>query len=502
MVNSSGAPIDMLVIGGGINGLGIARDAAGRGLSTLVCERGDLAGATSSASTKLVHGGLRYLEHYEFRLVREALAEREVLLRLAPHLIRPLRFIMPHDRHLRPTWMIRAGLFLYDHLGGRRSLPASSAVDLRHDTVGVPLRPEYAKGFAYSDCWVDDARLVVANALDLRRLGGKVLTRTAVTAAARNGKLWQVSLRDQRNGATRTVSARLVVNAAGPWVGQVLAQVFGLSLARDIILVKGSHIVVPRLFDGEHAYIFQHPDRRVIFAIPYEERFTLVGTTDITVSGDPGTSHIEPDEIEYLCQAVNRYFVRQTTPADVIWRYSGVRPLYDDGTSDPSAITRDYVLALDAPPDAAPLLNIFGGKITTYRRLAEHALDKIAPLFPGLKGPWTRATPLPGGDIDGTGMAEFRDRLRREFAALDPALLDDYAGRYGSRTRALLAGATAMADLGRDFGARLYAREVQWLMREEWAETAEDVLWRRTKRGLHLPASGAAALAAWMAQQN
>jgi glycerol-3-phosphate dehydrogenase len=494
------SPYDLLIIGGGINGIGIARDAAGRGLQVLLCEKGDLAGATSSASTKLIHGGLRYLEQYEFRLVREALAEREVLLRLAPHIIRPLTFVMPHDVHLRPAWMIRIGLVLYDHLGGRRTLPGSSALDLRKHPAGRPLKPEFHRGFAYSDCWVDDARLVMLNAVALRELGGTVLTRTAVATARRADGLWQATILDQRSRASRTVAARAIVNAAGPWVHDVVTETLALNTANQVRLIKGSHIVVPRLFAGEQAYIFQHPDRRVIFAIPYEERFTLIGTTDIPVEREPEIPAITTDEIAYLCEAVSRYFAVPVTPASVVWTYSGVRPLYDDGESDPSTITRDYVLDLDA--NGPPALSVYGGKITTYRRLAEHTLEKLSAFFPGLKPAWTQNGTLPGGDLGAPGLAGFAADLGRAYPTLDSALLLAYARRYGSRTRDLLGDTRTPADLGEAFGGALYAREVDWLMREEWAETPEDVLWRRTKRGLHLPPGGTETLALWMAKQR
>ncbi|HUN50473.1 MAG TPA: glycerol-3-phosphate dehydrogenase [Candidatus Sulfotelmatobacter sp.] len=500
MIPLSDSPYDLLVIGGGINGVGIARDAAGRGLGVLLCEKSDLASATSSASTKLIHGGLRYLEHYEFRLVREALAEREVLLRLAPHIIRPLTFVMAHDAHLRPAWMIRIGLLLYDHLGGRRTLAGSRGINLHRDPAGRPLKPAFHRGFTYSDCWVDDARLVVLNAIAVRTLGGTVLTRTAVADARRIDGLWHATVIDQRDRTSRTVTARAVVNAAGPWVHEAVTGVLRLESANQVRLIKGSHIVVPRLFTGEQAYIFQHPDRRVIFAIPYEERFTLIGTTDIPVAHEPHEVAIDDDEIAYLCEAVSRYFTVPVTPASVVWTYSGVRPLYDDGKSDPSAITRDYVLELDA--GGAPALSVYGGKITTYRRLAEHALEKLAPFFPGLKPAWTRHGALPGGDLGTAGVADFADGLARAYPGLDRALLAAYARRHGSRTRDLLGDAKGAADLGEDFGGALYAREVEWLLREEWAETAEDVLWRRTKRGLHLTPGGREKLALWLSQRR
>ncbi|HYM32069.1 MAG TPA: glycerol-3-phosphate dehydrogenase [Candidatus Cybelea sp.] len=499
MTNSSDSPFDLLVVGGGVNGVGIARDAAGRGLKVMVIDKGDLAGATSSASTKLVHGGLRYLEHYEFRLVREALAEREVLLKLAPHIIWPLDFVMPHDAHLRPAWMIRIGLFLYDHLGGRRSLPGSRSLDLRRSAAGRPLKPEFRRGFSYADCWVDDARLVALNAVGVRELGGEVRTRTALIGARRDGALWRATVRSDR-GETREVAARAVVNAGGPWVRDVATGALGLIAANQVRLIKGSHIVVPRLFEGAQAYIFQQPDRRVIFAIPYEDRFTLIGTTDIAVENIEDGSKTEPHEIDYLCEAASRYFAQRVLPEHVAWTYCGVRPLYDDGQSDPSAITRDYVLDLDA--SGPPALSVYGGKITTYRRLAEHALEKLAPYFPGMGAVWTHAKPLPGGDLGAPNFAAFLDDVRRHWPALDASLLAALARRHGSRVRPLLGDAKTMSDLGTHFGAGLYEREVDWLMREEWAETADDVLWRRTKRGLHLPPGAPQALAQWMAARR
>ncbi len=488
---------DLLVIGGGINGAGIARDAAGRGLSVLLVEKADLARATSSAATKLIHGGLRYLEQYEFRLVREALAEREVLLHLAPHIIWPLRFVMPHDAHLRPAWMIRIGLFLYDHLGGRTTLPGSSGVDLAHGPEGRELKPDFARGFAYSDCWVDDARLVVFNAISLRDLGGTVLTRTTLTAARRVGDIWQAEIRDEQTGESRTVAARGLVNAAGPWVGEVLSGAIGRNTANAVRHIKGSHIVVPRLFEGTHAFIFQHPDRRVIFAIPYQDRFTLIGTTDIPYDGDLGQPTIDQAEIDYLCTAVSRYFSKPVTPADVVWSYSGVRPLYDDGSDNPSAVTRDYVLELDG--DRPPLLSVYGGKLTTYRKLAEHALEKLASFYPGMKPAWTHDGVLPGGDFGGRPFKGVVTDLVAAFPDIDRNLLAAFARRHGTRTAAMLGDARGAPDLGRDFGGGLYAREIDWLMREEWAVTAEDVLWRRTKLGLHLPPGGAQQVARYMA---
>jgi glycerol-3-phosphate dehydrogenase len=494
-----GSSVDLLVVGGGINGVGIARDAAGRGLRVLLCEKSDLASATSSASTKLIHGGLRYLEHYEFRLVREALTEREVLLGLAPHIAWPMRFIMPHAPELPPAWMIRAGLFLYDHLGGRKKLPASRSVDFGQDIAGRPLRPEFTRGFSYADCWVDDARLVVLNAVDARNRGVEIFTRAPLIAAQRDGQIWRAMI--QTSGGPYEVHARAIVNAAGPWVGPVLGEQLKIRSRGRVKLVRGSHIVVPQLYEGKHAYILQHTDRRIVFAIPYEQRFTLIGTTDVEVTGRPEESAITRQEIEYLCAAVSRYFFRPVSPADVIWTYSGVRPLYDDGTTDPSAVTRDYVFELDGAPGGnqpPPVLSIFGGKITTYRRLAEEALDELRPFFPKMGRAWTHGAPLPGGDIPNGDFDALVEGLARQFPGIDRNWLARIARRHGTRAAALVGDAKRMADLGQDFGGGLYAREVDWLRREEWAVTAEDILWRRTKLGLHVPKEAAARLAAYL----
>jgi glycerol-3-phosphate dehydrogenase len=493
--------VDLLVIGGGINGAGIARDAAGRGLSVILCEQADLASGTSSSSSKLIHGGLRYLEQYEFRLVREALAEREVLLRNAPHIIWPMRFVLPHNKLLRPAWMIRLGLFLYDHIGGKRSLPGAKSLNFRTDRVeGAPLKPELARGFAYSDCWVEDSRLVVLNAMDARARGAEILLRTRCVEARREGGQWIAKLKDLATGTERVVKARILVNAAGPWVERVLHGVAGQSGSTHMRLVKGSHIVVPRLFEGDHAYILQNTDRRVIFAIPYEHRFTLIGTTDIPFEGDASNVKITPEETAYLCDAVNRYFAKQIGPADVVRSYSGVRPLYDDDSSaNPSTVTRDYVFDLAGSPGEAPLLSIYGGKITTYRRLAEHAMDKLAPFIPNLGPSWTASAALPGGD-----MASHRfEPFAAAFKNRHPWLPEDVAQRlcrlYGTMAERIVGNAVKLADMGIDFGGGLYEREVDWLVREEWANNADDILWRRSKLGLHVPAEGVVRLAEWLA---
>jgi glycerol-3-phosphate dehydrogenase len=488
---------DLLIVGGGINGAGIARDAAGRGLSVLLVEQDDLANHTSSASTKLIHGGLRYLEFYEFRLVREALTERERLLECAPHIIRPLRFLLPHEASLRPAWMIRLGLLLYDHLGGRRRLPGSAGVDLARDPMGAALKPAFRRGFVYSDCWVDDARLVVLNALDARERGAEILTRTRCVAARRAAGLWRAVLEDRRSGQRREVGAHILVDAAGPWVKRFLETEIGLPARHNIRLVKGSHIVVPRLYDGEHAYILQNRDRRVVFAIPYEQRFTLIGTTDIAFAGDPGEIAITSDETAYLCAAVSRYFRAPVAPADVVWSYAGVRPLYDDAAANASEVTRDYVLELEAAAGEAPLLAVFGGKITTYRRLAEHALAKLAAFRPGLEPAWTASTPLPGGDIADADFERFLAGFAARHPWLPPAQARRYARAYGTRAERIVGSARSLADIGECFGGDLYLAEIEYLATSEWAQSAADLLWRRSKLGLHLPGATAARLQAW-----
>jgi glycerol-3-phosphate dehydrogenase len=465
---------DLLVIGGGINGAGIARDAAGRGLSVVLVEKADLAAATSSASSKLIHGGLRYLEHYEFRLVAEALAEREIMLRIAGHLTWPTRFVMPHVPELRPRWMIRIGIFLYDHLARRSLLPGSRAVRLDRPPYGSGLRAELRHGFVFSDCRVDDARLVVTNALDARSRGARILVGVECASARRAGGLWHAQL---SNG--ETLQARAVVNAAGPWVKQVLNQDLGQSTRDSIRLVKGSHIVLPRLYEGAHAFILQNDDRRVIFIIPYGDLHTLVGTTDIAVT-DGGTPVASTEEIEYLCRAVNRYLEKPARPEQVVWSYAGVRPLYDDGTADPSAVTRDYTLRVDDVGGAAPVLSVFGGKITTYRRLAEHALEKLAPYFPDMKPAWTAHAPLSGSDFGGVPRVEARDAFFANHPHIAEATLRGIFRRHGTHAQAVVGD----GDLGEDLGGGLTARELRWFVEKEWALGAEDALWRRSKAGL------------------
>ncbi|MEM7024126.1 MAG: glycerol-3-phosphate dehydrogenase [Pseudomonadota bacterium] len=489
--------VDLLVVGGGINGVGIARDAVGRGLSVTLCEQNDLASATSSASSKLIHGGLRYLEHYEFRLVREALMEREVLLRAAPHIIWPLRFVLPHEPGTRPAWMVRLGLFLYDHLGGREKLPGSSGLDLSKDPAGGPLKDSYAKGFSYADCWVDDARLVALNALDARERGAAIHTRTRCTSARRSDGVWHATLKPD-GGADHTVKARCLVNAAGPWVSHFLTEDLALSALNKVRLVKGTHIVVPKLFDHDSPYILQNDDRRVVFVIPYERRFSLIGTTDSDYDGDPAQVAPTDDEIAYLCRAVGRYFRNPPAPADVVWSYAGVRPLYDDSHGDVSAVTRDYVFDLDHPDGEAPLLSVFGGKITTYRRLAEHALEKLKPVMGFSGSAWTGSSPLPGGDMPDADYEGFLEKVRREHPWLPSRLAARYARAYGTRLTNLLGNADCLDDLGQDLGDELYAAEVDYLLREEFAQTDEDILWRRSKLGLHVSDHTAARLRAWL----
>ncbi|HZW45889.1 MAG TPA: glycerol-3-phosphate dehydrogenase, partial [Microvirga sp.] len=483
------AATDLLIVGGGINGAGIARDAAGRGLSVVLCEQGDLAGYTSSASTKLIHGGLRYLEYYEFRLVREALFERERLLNSAPHIIWPLRFILPHEKGIRPAWFVRLGLFLYDHLAPRRKLPGTETIKLTRHPAGQGLKPGFDTAFVYSDCWVEDSRMVALNALDAFEKGADIRVRTKLTAARREGDLWVATLQDMETGTSQEIRAKVIVNAGGPFVADVLNSKLGLNTSKNVRLVKGSHIVVPKLFDTKEAFILQNTDKRIVFAIPYQEKFTLIGTTDVPVESVPDRKvEISPEEVQYLCNVVNHFFKKQVAPAEVVWSYSGVRPLFDDGSSNASAVTRDYVFDMDAPQGQAPVLSIFGGKITTFRKLAEHALDELKPFFPGMKPSWTETATMPGGDILDADFDTFLARVRQRWPFLPEQLAYRLSRAYGTRIVELLGEARSMADLGEDFGAGLTAAEVDYLMRREWARTAEDILWRRSKLGLHVPA--------------
>lgn len=491
------AEYDVLVVGGGINGAAIARDAAGRGARVLLAEQDDLAAHTSSASTKLIHGGLRYLESYEFRLVRESLVERERLMAVAPHLIRPLQFVVPHDRAPRPAWMMRGGLWLYDLLGVGSSLPRSRAVRLGGSAYGTPLRDGADRGFRYWDCWGDDSRLTVALAMDAAERGARVLNYTRVERAWRDGGLWRAELA-RSDGRREAVTARALVNATGAWADGFLAAAIGHRASDRLRLVKGSHIVLPRLFDGEHAYLLQNPDGRIVFAIPYERRFTLIGTTDVPWTGPKDRVEIDADEVDYLCGTVNRRFARQVAAVDVVWAYSGVRALHDDAQSNPSKVSRDYVLALDGGDGAAPVLSVFGGKITTHRALAEHALDKLRRVMPGLGAAWTNEAALPGGDLGASGLTGSIERLAERAPFLDAATVERWAGAYGSRAFEVLGDARSSADLGEAFGAGLSEREVRYLVTHEWARTADDVLWRRSKLGLHLSPDEAARLAAWL----
>lgn len=512
---------DIFVIGGGINGCGIARDAAGRGLSVALAEMNDLASATSSASTKLFHGGLRYLEYFEFRLVREALKEREVLLRNMPHITWPMRFVLPYHpdmrfegqtptskllntvfpwmRGRRPAWLIRLGLFLYDTLGGREILPGTKKISLAEKPEGIPLSDRFATAYEYSDCWIEDSRLVALNARDARERGAVILTRTRVRKARREEMLWAITLEDANTGETRTCRAKMLVNAAGPWVKDVISEVTDTECEESVRLVRGSHIVTHRLFDHDKSYFLQGADGRIIFAIPYETDFTLIGTTDAAHPDPDLVPTCTEEEQDYLCKFASQYFKRPVTAEDVVWSYSGVRPLYDDGASSATAATREYVIRL-SKDDGAPLLNIFGGKITTYRRLAEAALEKIAPFFPGTAGSWTAEAPLPGGDFP---VGDF-DALVAQLGKDYPFLTSRWARRlvraYGREAFELLGAAESAADLGRDFGATLTEKEVQWLMRHEFAQRAEDVVWRRTKLGLRLSDSQITGLDTWMRQ--
>ncbi|MBT3358152.1 MAG: glycerol-3-phosphate dehydrogenase [Rhodospirillales bacterium] len=490
---------DILVIGGGINGAGIACDAAGRGLSVILCEQNDLASATSSASSKLIHGGLRYLEYGEFRLVREALLEREVLLAKAPHIIRPMRFVLPHQHTARPAWLIRTGLLIYDYMGRNQQLPDSLGLDLSRHPAGQPLKPENRRGFEYSDCWADDARLVVLNALSAQQNGARISTHTRVVHAKRAFGRWRVRLENSQTGDEETVHARLLINAGGPWVRDVLDNVIVSHSTSGVRLVKGSHIVVPRLYEDDQAYILQNPDRRIIFVIPYEGEFSLIGTTDIGFDADPANVSMDGSEADYLCKCVNRYFKKSISPEDIVWSYSGVRPLFDDASDNPSAVTREYVLELDGSVDDAPILSVFGGKLTTYRSLAEQVMDKIRRFFPNMGNPWTWSAPLPGGDVPGASFDHLVSDLETAYPKLDADFLFRLARRHGTRTYDVLGDAKTANDLGRDFGAGLFAREVDFLAEHEWATTPEDVLWRRTKCGLHMDDAAKSDLGDYMA---
>jgi glycerol-3-phosphate dehydrogenase len=494
---------DLLIVGGGINGAGIARDAVGRGLSVVLCEQGDLAGYTSSASTKLIHGGLRYLEYYEFRLVREALFERERLLESAPHIIWPLRFILPHEKGIRPAWFVRVGLFLYDNLAPRKKLPGTETIKLTRHPAGQALKPGFDTAFVYSDCWVEDSRMVALNALDASERGADIRVRTKLTTARRDGEVWVATLQDVNTGETTEVRARALVNAGGPFVADVLNSKLGLNTQKNVRLVKGSHIVVPKLFDTKEAFILQNTDKRIVFAIPYQEKFTLVGTTDIPVESIPDKKvAIDDHEVQYLCDVVNHFFKREVTPADVVWTYSGVRPLFDDGSKSASAVTRDYVFDLDGAPGQAPVLSIFGGKITTFRKLAEHALEELKAYFPAMKPAWTETAKMPGGDMPDADFDRFFAGVKSRWPFLPEGLAHRLSRAYGTRIQELIGSAKSMADLGEDFGGGLMAAEVDYLVRREWARSAEDILWRRSKLGLHVPADAVQKIDAYINKRN
>ena len=485
-----------MVIGGGINGAGVARDAAGRGLRVLLCEQDDLARYTSSSSTKLIHGGLRYLEHYDFKLVRHALLEREVLLRSAPHIIWPLRFILPHHKELRSKLLIRMGLFLYDHIGGRKLLPKSWSVNLKKHISGAALKDEFTAGFEYSDCWVQDSRLVVLNVRDAADRGAKVQVQTTCTDLTAKDDYWLVELKDNESGAVETLKSRAVVNAAGPWVEAVQNLQERNKVEHGVRLVKGSHVVVNKLFDHEYTYIFQNGDGRVLFAVPYEQHYTLLGTTDIEVEGDPATVEIEQREVEYICKAVSEYFKKPVQLSDVVWSYTGVRPLYDDAAANASKVTRDYVLHLTK--SGPPMVSIFGGKITTFRKLSEEVIDMILPRLNIKQAAWTATATLPGGDIANADYDTFRKEKQQQYPWLPEALLNDYTRNYGTVIDSMLANSASVADLGTHFGGDLYEAEVRHLMDNEWAQSAGDVLWRRTRKGLGMPDGTQEKLAEWM----
>ncbi len=493
---------DIAIIGGGINGCGIARDAAGRGLTVLLLEKDDLASGTSSASSKMIHGGLRYLEQYEFMLVRKALQEREVLLSIAPHIIAPLRLVLPHNAALRPKWMIRIGLFLYDMLGGRKLLKASRQIDLRDDEAGQPLKPEFTHGFEYSDCIVDDARLVVLNAIDAKQNGADIFTRCSLERGFQEAGHWRLETKDARSGKTREFTAKILVNAAGPWVSEVVSDRIMLDAKSDVRLVKGSHIVVPKLYDHDRAYIFQNADNRVIFAIPYQQEFTLIGTTDVDISGNPDGAKISSDEIVYLCNAASEYFSSPINPGDVVWEYAGIRPLFDDGEASASETTRDYVLEMLEPRDKPPLLSVFGGKITTYRRLAEAVIEKLENWIPGLKPDWTAKAFLPGGDFSLDQKQKKIDEFHRDFSFLSAKTTRRLFLSYGTNAQKVLSGCKSVKDMGKLFGSGLFQCEVEYLIENEWAVTAQDIVWRRSKTGLFMSKAEIAELEKWLKLQN
>ena len=486
---------DLVIIGGGINGTSIARDAAGRGLKVLLCERDDLAGHTSSASTKLIHGGLRYLEYYEFNLVRHALAEREVMLRAAPHIIWPMRFVLPYDKGLRPAWMLRTGLFLYDHIGGREMLPGSKSLKLDKAPHKGVLESRFKTGFEYSDCWVDDARLVVLYALDASHRGADIRTRTEVQSVDAVSEGYKVQIK--QDGQSETVTTKGVINAAGPWVDDVLKKIKPAQSEQSLRLVTGSHIVTKKLFDGDHAYLFQNADNRVIFAIPYEHNYTLIGTTDKPYDLSEGKVKISQEEIVYLCEAASEYFENDISPDDVVWDYAGVRPLYDDKAEDAAAVTRDYVLNIEEFTDGAPFLSVYGGKITTSRMLGEHTMQKLEKYFDYKTKDWTETALLPGGDLIDSDFNLFTSDMRKRYPNMDSSLLRRLCHAYGTRITLILGDGSEPPKLGQDFGAGLSELEVKYLINHEWATSAEDILWRRSKLGLHMSEAQRDAFTDW-----
>lgn len=492
---------DVFVIGGGINGCGIARDAVGRGYSTGLCEMKDIGWATSSSSTKLIHGGLRYLEHFDFMLVRKALKEREVLWAMAPHIVEPVRLILPHHKGLRPAWLLRLGLFVYDYIGGRKKLPATKTINLANHETGKPLKPLFTKAFEFSDCRVDDSRLVVLNARDAAERGADILTRTRCTAAQKEGDHWVITLEDEKSGEERTITARMIVNAAGPWVDKVLSGSFGRNNSHNVRLVQGSHIVVKKLFDHDRCYLFQNKDGRIIFAIPYRDNYTLIGTTDQDFDGDPGDAKAAPEEISYLCRCASEYFVEPVLEENVVWTYSGVRPLYDDGASKAQEATRDYVLRQEGEAGNAPVINIFGGKITTYRVLSEAVVKNIEELLGEKKPAWTENATLPGGYFPVGGFDQLVDETLKSFPFLEKVQACRMCHAYGSEIKLLLDGIGSVEEMGKNFGNGLSELEVNYMREKEWALTAEDVLWRRSKLGLKMSETQIQTLEHWMDSQ-
>ncbi len=492
---------DVFVIGGGINGVGITRDAIGRGFSTCLVEMDDLASGTSSWSSKLIHGGLRYLEHYEFNLVRKALSEREVLLKSAPHIIWPMRFVLPHHKGLRPAWLLRLGLFLYDHIGARKLLPGTSTVNLETAEVGKPLKPLFSKGFEYSDCWVNDVRLVVLNAMDAKERGAVIKTRTQFISAKREGDLWVVTMKNVNSGKIESCKAKLLINAAGPWVDDVLGGGLGDNKPKNVRLVQGSHIIVPKLHNHDRAYIFQNADNRIIFALPYEQDFTLIGTTDRDYEGEPRDVKITPEEIDYLCDAASEYFKEPVKKETIVWTYAGVRSLYDDGASEAQEATRDYILRIDGEDNEPKVINIFGGKITTYRRLSENMLRKVEKILGARKPSWTADSYLTGGDFEVDGFDDLVAEVMAKHPDIEQPLAWRWVRAYGTRVWKMLEGIKNKKDLGKDFGASLFETEVQYLMQHEWAQSAEDIVWRRSKLRLQMSEKEISALDKWMKQK-